>query len=202
MKRNLSGWGVTIAGLLLAAAGAWAMWTGWDMILIERGWSLFIAGAVAVSGGVVTVALGRVVASLSRLAERPVAVAAPETEAVVVAEPPPAATPRPVAPAPTLPPEPIPAPAPAPVVEEPREPSPPPILRQRYGYSRGTPPLARTPVEPAPAPEPPTEVDRYTSGGATYVMLSDGSVEVHGPNGVRRYASLALLKAEAALHSL
>jgi hypothetical protein len=196
MKRNLSGWGVTIAGLLLAAAGAWAMWTGWDMILIERGWSLFIAGAVAISGGVVTVALGRVIASLARLAARPVAVPAPAAEAVVVAEP----VPAPIA-APQ--PEPIPPPAPAPVVEGPREPSPPPILRQRYGYSRGTVLSPRAPAEAVPAaPEPPTEVDRYSSGGATYVMMSDGSVEVHGPNGVKRYASLAILKAEAALQSL
>ncbi len=67
MQRNFSGWGVTVSGLLLVASGVYAMWTGWDMILLERGWSLFIAGAVAVSGGVVTAALGRVIAQIARL---------------------------------------------------------------------------------------------------------------------------------------
>jgi hypothetical protein len=48
-------------------------------------------------------------------------------------------------------------------------------------------------------PEEPAEVDRYTAGDATYVMMSDGSVDVHGPEGVQRYPSLEALKADAAL---
>lgn len=225
MKRNLSGWGVTIAGLLLAAAGAVAMWTGWDMILIERGWSLFIAGAVAISGGVVTVALGRVVGALGRLAEPAaitVAAAAPVTEAAAApagrpAEPertaaaaPPLIAPsaQTAAPAPVVAakiiappaPEPLaPPPPPPPAVEEPPEMA---ALRQKLGYSRGGRPRfsERAPAPEAVKPEP-TEVDRYTAGESTYVMMSDGSVVVHSPEGVQRYASLAVLKAETALQS-
>lgn len=218
MKRNLTGWGVTIAGLLLAGGGALAMWSGWDMIVVERGWSLFIAGAVALSGGVVTMALGRVIAALGRLGSLAPAVEATRREAAAVPPPAPLAPPSaPVAepePARTFDAEPImdgPAAAPEPApIERPaytpsREPPSPP-LRQRQNYSRGGPPLLRgslsesglTPAGPAAEPK---EVDRYTTGDSTYVMMSDGSVEVRGPKGVRRYASLAELKTQTAARS-
>ncbi len=144
MRRNLSGWGVMAAGLLLAGGGIYAMWTGWDMILLERGWSLFISGSMALSGGVVTMALGRVIAHIARLA--PV--------------------------------EPLPAAANA----SPEAPQP-------------APEAAPSPDLPAPPVEAqPTEVDRYTADGSTYVMYSDGSVEVLGPTGAQRYPSLAALR--------
>lgn len=61
------GWAVFGLGLLLMLFGLYGMWAGWEQILIERGWSQFIAGATAVSGGAVTMALGRVVNLLGRL---------------------------------------------------------------------------------------------------------------------------------------
>lgn len=248
MKRNFSGWGVITAGLLLAVGGVLAMWSGWDMILLERGWSLFIAGAVALSGGVVTIALGRVIAALTKALEaRPVVAAAPTGEPAVAAPAAPVLAPAPVAATPpaaqSVPPSPPPiAERPIskppvfeePVFEEPVQGKPvakepmaepvversitedvrPPVLRQSYGYARGFPPLRRADPPPAPdvaklspdvaklAPDvvkpAPTEVDRYTSGDSTYVMMSDGSVEVRGPNRVKRYASLSELKAETA----
>jgi len=74
MKRH--GLGVTFLGLALALAGLYGMWTGWDYIQLERGWSLFIGGATAVSGGVVTIALGRAIGVLGRIAD-----SAPKTQA-------------------------------------------------------------------------------------------------------------------------
>jgi hypothetical protein len=68
MKRH--GLGVTVLGLALAVAGIYGMWTGWDYIQLERGWSLFIGGATAVSGGVVTIALGRAIGVLGRIADQ------------------------------------------------------------------------------------------------------------------------------------
>jgi hypothetical protein len=68
MKRH--GLGVTVLGLALAVAGIYGMWTGWDYIQLERGWSLFIGGATAVSGGVVTIALGRAIGMLGRIADQ------------------------------------------------------------------------------------------------------------------------------------
>lgn len=67
MKRH--GLGVAFLGFALALAGLYGMWTGWDYIQLERGWSLFIGGATAVSGGVVTIALGRVIGVLGRIAD-------------------------------------------------------------------------------------------------------------------------------------
>lgn len=45
-------------------------------------------------------------------------------------------------------------------------------------------------------PAPPVEVDRYVSGEATYVMYSDGSVDMQTYEGSRRYQSLAALRAD------
>ncbi|OAI31590.1 hypothetical protein A1351_04770 [Methylosinus sp. R-45379] len=61
---RLTRWGVLGLGVALTTWGVAAMFEGWDKIQIERGWSLFISGAVALSGGVVTLAI---VAALSRL---------------------------------------------------------------------------------------------------------------------------------------
>jgi hypothetical protein len=53
--------------------------------------------------------------------------------------------------------------------------------------------------EPPPKTEErPVEVDRYRSGDVTYVMFSDGAVEVHGQDGARqRFGSLAELRERA-----
>ncbi|MGD9545692.1 MAG: hypothetical protein AB7F41_01560 [Methylocystis sp.] len=145
------GLGVIFLGLALALSGAYAMWAGWDYIQLERGWSLFIAGATAVSGGVVTIALGRTIGVLGRIAEKGSA-----TPELVVME---SAAPE--------------------------------SAEDARGEAR--PPQQR----PATALKPPVEVDRYTAGGADYVMFSDGSVEVQTEGGAaRRYPSLAALRAE------
>ncbi len=52
MKRDFSGWGVFVAGGLLALLGVYWLLAGWEHIQIERGWSQFIAGAMILSGGV------------------------------------------------------------------------------------------------------------------------------------------------------
>ncbi|MGJ0509502.1 MAG: hypothetical protein ACR652_20740 [Methylocystis sp.] len=200
MKRNLSGGGVTIAGLLLAGAGAYAMWTGWDMILLERGWSLFISGAAMLSGGVVTMALGCVIAHLARLSTQlqPAAANAPakaEARGQGAAEAP-AARPKPEARSAKQ--EATPAFAPAALPPKPAEAqTPEPIARpdDAPGLS------ALFPVVAESGTEEPTEVDRYEAGGATYIMMSDGSVEVRGPNGRQRYPTIAALKADSGLRS-
>lgn len=187
MRPNLSGGGVTIAGLLLAGAGVYSMWTGWDLILLERGWSLFISGAVMVSGGVVTMALGRVIAHMARFAAQPAraAVAPEEREAPAqTAVETPAARPK----ADIRPPrtEAAPAPAPKPVEQAPE--AKPTVVSDLFKAMRK-------------AEAPPTEVDRYDAGDSTYIMMSDGSVEVLSPNGRQRYPSLAALKADAGIRS-
>ena len=76
------GLGVIFLGLALALSGAYGMWSGWDYIQLERGWSLFIGGATAVSGGVVTMALGRAIGVLGRIADR-----VPATQANAATDP-------------------------------------------------------------------------------------------------------------------
>ncbi len=195
MKRNLSGWGVTTAGLLLAGVGAYAMLAGWDIILLERGWSLFIAGSVAVSSGVVTMALGRVVAHISALGAKLDASAPLEPHEVeegaadALAVPPPApgvaSPPLPAAPFPPRPPHYAPAASPDPLA----------MLAAAHAHAQSQ--------EHAQQQEEGegqlVEVDRYSAGDATYIMLSDGSVEVISPVGAQRYPSLAALRAEAEL---
>jgi hypothetical protein len=174
MWRKFSLGFVTILGVLLFLWGGTAMWIGWDMIQIERGWSLFIAGAAALAGGSVTLALGLVLLRLDDILL--------ETRLALPREP---KTPSEAPPS---------AKRPAPKPTPPAPPSPPPAET-----------LVEVPEnivawqQPHPAPEAePVEVDRYTADGVTYVMLSDGSVDVHSADGVRRYASLADLRAQAA----
>lgn len=140
---RLTRWGVVALGAALALWGPLAMWKGWDTIQLERGWSLFIAGAVAAAGGVVTLALAAVLSRLDhaiRLDERRAAQAAAKESAAA------------------------------------RENL---VARLR-------------PVED----EAPVEVDRYVSGGTVYVMFSDGSIELRGAGGSRRFASVADLRAQ------
>jgi hypothetical protein len=166
MKRIISIWGVTAGGLLLAGWGLVAMWSGWDQIQIERGWSLYIGGAAALAGGVVTMAIGVLIARLDRLLYARVAapILRPQFDASAFA--PSAGRETPAAPARK---EPQPAFADA-------------LLTKN---------------EPSSATEEAVEVDRYATGDTVYVMFSDGAVEVRTPAGLHRYASLALLRADA-----
>jgi hypothetical protein len=162
MWRNISRWGVSLAGLFLVVAGAAAMSSGWETIQVERGWSLFIGGSIAFSGGLIVAAVGQV---LARLDEFVAASKGRDIRETV-------------------------APAKPAKVENAQPP------RERP---------AQAPAAPPPAPKwqeqarsEPVEVDRYASGDITYVMFSDGAVEVRTPDGAQRYASLAELRAEAA----
>jgi hypothetical protein len=141
---RLTRWGVVVLGAALALWGPAAMWKGWDTIQLERGWSLFIAGAVAASGGVVTLALAAVLSRLDhsiRIDER-------RAQQEVAKE---------------------------------------------SAAARGN---LVSRLRPAAEDEAPVEVDRYISGGTVYVMYSDGSVELRGAGGSRRFASVAELRAQ------
>ncbi|WP_246695647.1 hypothetical protein [Methylocystis rosea] len=83
------GLGVIFLGLALALSGAYGMWSGWDYIQLERGWSLFIGGATAVSGGVVTIAIGRAIGVLGRIADKVPATQASAADLINEAQAPP-----------------------------------------------------------------------------------------------------------------
>ncbi|WP_349367672.1 hypothetical protein [Salinarimonas sp.] len=52
---------------VMVLAGAWAVFAGWELLLLERGWSMLIAGATLATGGLV---LGGVAAVAQALAKR------------------------------------------------------------------------------------------------------------------------------------
>jgi hypothetical protein len=60
-------WIVAGAGVLLSIAGLYGLVTGASIIQVERGWASFIAGAVALSAGVITLALSAVMGRMEQL---------------------------------------------------------------------------------------------------------------------------------------
>jgi hypothetical protein len=176
MLQRVSKWGVTLLGLLLLVWGAAAMWNGWDVIQIERGWSLFIGGASAVAGGAVVCALGLVIGRLDRL----IAAATPARK-----------------PSTAEPPAPRESKAPTPKTAEVESVESKSGDSERLVVTAPEPwPLAAKAAEPEAEPDL-VEVDRYESGETTYVMFSDGAVEVRTAAGAQRYASLAELRSRA-----
>jgi hypothetical protein len=151
-------------GLMLIVGGLAAMATGWDQILIERGWSLFISGATLVAGGSITISLAAVIGRLDALAR----------SALVL----PKKTVEPMQPS-------------APRARDERAgDAPPPPLNATAVQSAPS----QAPAPPPEPLATPTVIDRYEAGGASYAMYSDGSVEVETEFGVQRYASLAELR--------
>ena len=60
-------WVVLVLGSVLALSGLVSIWQGSEIIQIERGWTEVIAGAVALSGGVVTVGIYFLLAQLEQM---------------------------------------------------------------------------------------------------------------------------------------
>jgi hypothetical protein len=58
---------VLALGALLSLCGAVAIYAGYGIIQVERGWAGVIAGATALAGGIVTIALGFILHGLSGL---------------------------------------------------------------------------------------------------------------------------------------
>ncbi|HEY8137608.1 MAG TPA: hypothetical protein VIF61_07185 [Methylocystis sp.] len=200
MLRRVSRWGVTALGVVLAVGGIVAMVGGWDIIQVERGWSLFIGGATVLAGAAVVIAVGQVV---FRLDEIVVATQLRRTGEKSPAPPAPAAKPQSKEPEPrSRQPSPQASPAPTPTLAQ------TPLAQQAPLAVAPAAPPAPSATEPERAAEAaaadeasgaePREVDRYESGDITYVMFSDGAVEVRTSNGAQRFASLAELRAQAA----
>lgn len=169
---------------------------GYPYMQIEFGWTEVIAGSVALSGGIVTIAIGAVLLSLAALrgAVERSGIAAPRDLAPLLpvrsADPDVARPPHPA------------------VVTEKRNPTPSPDETPAE-RSRTAAPERPASEKPAPRPsrpaavEPPvietpaapTLVGRYESSGSSYVLFSDGTIEVESKTGKRRFGSMDELKA-------
>ncbi len=203
---------VMALGLLLIAAGAASIIQGYPIVVVERGWTQVIAGATALSAGVVTLAIGFLIGAVNRLrrALAPAAAAHPPEPVAIAA-------PDPFAPPPSKDPiEPLPPPRTAPLdaapeaeiaggrgswIDEalsqdagPRRDEPAPAAADAPSFDQGE----AAPPEPEPvktARKPPTLVGRYAFGGADYLLYDDGSIDATTPAGVVRFNSLAELRA-------
>jgi hypothetical protein len=184
-----------LIALAMIGGGAAAVAYGWGIVLNERGWTMVIAGTVALSGGLLLLGIG-VVAGRIRRIERELSVfrdhvarlgagfplrsfEAERAPAAEISGPPLA---RSEAVSPSVGQEEQAVLKAADVIPEPAPPEASPGLR----------PVADAPKAPEPAA--PTVVGTYNSGGNAYVMFSDGSIEADTPSGHYRFKSLDELK--------
>jgi hypothetical protein len=61
------GWTFALLGLVMVAAGGGAIYMGWPLLPLERGWTLTISGAFCASSGAVCLALAGVIAETRRM---------------------------------------------------------------------------------------------------------------------------------------
>lgn len=96
MKRTIDRFALAV-GAALAMYGAYWMWTGWDIVQVERGWASLISGAVMMTGGLIICVVSWSTMRLASVLERAVApaiAAAPShASAPPLAESQPAASP-------------------------------------------------------------------------------------------------------------
>jgi hypothetical protein len=209
---------LVLVALAMIAGGAAAIVQGVPIMVLERGWTLVIAGAVVAGSGAILAGIGfslsalrRIEGELGRLRER-----VGRLDAAVPVPPPPsgltASREGPAGPTPPFPglgaePRPVPSARRTTVVSaaEPdraaqaSELALDPVANGRLGQ----PAAARAPNGAEPpsagpaktATQTPTVVGTYTSGGNSYAMFSDGSIEAETPNGQFRFQSLDELKA-------
>lgn len=203
-------YGVAIAMVL---GGASLAFYGYGIIMVERGWTLVIAGSVIASSGAV-------LAGIAHLSERIAGIqrgTGPLRERFGRLDPTtlpasPDAAAAPLAPAPRGPldlpgdaagagsetgaAEPRKAGNMRPAVEDTPAPvlSDAPLRGSTATTSQDASAPDRAPESPREAAGKPTVVGTYDSGGNHYVMFSDGSIEADTPNGVFRFGSLDELK--------
>jgi outer membrane biosynthesis protein TonB len=206
-----------VVAFAMVVAGLAAIYDGYAIVMIEKGWTKVIAGAVGASAGFLLFGVVAVLAHLKRIAAGLEALRPPAGDFEAPSRQPPqsaealaagidaalaASVPGPGQ-APEVPisaalAEPSPQNAPTapepPPVQAPDEPAAPEPLRapERRADSASEAPQAA----PKPAAgQPPTVVGTYSSGGNTYVMYSDGSIQAQTPTGLFRFDTLDELKA-------
>ncbi len=199
-------WLTLFLGLILALAGGAALAASFDLLTTELGLLYATCGAVALSGGVIVIAIGlliRRVDALRRAVLRGIEETRPERaeplappllagiEPVVLAEM--GAVPAREAPASEFS-EPAMAmtPAPSPALDDATDREAAAINENRKGHLPSLEALEQAAQEP---PAPPTLVGRYSAGGANYSIFSDGSIEAETDQGAFKFGSMSEFKA-------
>jgi hypothetical protein len=167
-------WLVFFFGLVLSLVGALALAASIDLRGTELGPEYAISGAVALSSGIITLAIGALIRRIDAMAWR---IAPPPREPAYAESSAPAYE----------------APSresysePAPVAEADEE----PINENRTGHLPSLNAIDHALQEPEAAP---TLVGRYSAGGANYMIFSDGSIEAETEQGAFKFASMGDFK--------
>jgi hypothetical protein len=169
-------WFAFLLGLILSLAGAAALVASVDLLTIQIGMIYAICGAVALGAGCIILAIGGLIRRVDALA-----MPTPQPEIVYVES----GAPLVDAPAPELYAE------PAPLVEAADD----PINENRTGHLPSLAGIEQALQEPEAAP---TLVGRYASGGANYMIFSDGSIEAETEQGAFKFPSMSAFKAHLA----
>ena len=198
---------VFVLSLLLLVAGAAAGYMSLDLLPTAPGLLYAFAGAVSAVGAIIVFALGVVAVRVGRLTRA----LADQAAAVWMPAPPPAAFEEPAALSPEVEdaepearaeePEPEPqasVEAPASGEEavtgperEDEAASEEPVNENRSGRLPTLEAIERAIETPEP---PPTLIGRYASGGANYMIFSDGSIEAETDEGAFKFASMGDFK--------
>lgn len=169
-------WVFALLGLATTIAGGGAIAVGWPLVPLERGWTMVIAGAALVSGGLVCLALAALMSEtrrtrlavergLARLASGPI-----EAEAVEIASTSLSGHERMS----------IPATAPAGASAA--------ASRATHGEVALGSEQEAAPVEMRPARS-------FTVGDTTFVVFTDGSIEARSSEGTERFQSMEEVRA-------
>jgi hypothetical protein len=160
---------MVVGGVLLSIAGAASVWQGLDIVQLERGWTMVISGAVAFTGGVVTLAIGLLTREV-RLVRLAIGPAKPQKrKASQAAESEPA----------------------APVQAADQQAFVDAAIPARA--------RARPEEPDAASQRPrPRALRRFEAHGATYTLFADGSIEADSPEGQRTFSDMDALRAHLA----
>ena len=192
-----------VLGALLVAAGVGGLIGSFDLLPTEIGLLYAVCGTLALSAGIVTLAIGALIRRVDAFAAAVRASQSSDSRQISPAAAPslrdrdarqssPAAREPTFADAPAAR-EPAFAEAPAAIEVEPdARAADEPVDENGSGRSPTTAAVERAPGEPEPAP---TLVGRFSAGGANYMIFSDGSIEAKTENGAYKFASMSDFRA-------
>ncbi len=183
-----------VLGLLLVAAGVGGLVASLDLLPTEIGLLYAACGTLALSAGCVTLAIGALIRRLGAVAaafrsaqDRELWQGLPAATGGGVAsrESEPAGGDEATAPASVDEPGPIESEPIAPADDD-------PVNENRTGHLPTMAAIEHALVEPEASP---TLVGRYSAGGASYMIFSDGSIEAETESGAFKFASMSDFKA-------
>ena len=192
-------WIALFLGLILTSAGGVAVFYSVDLLPTELGVVYATCGAIGLSGGFITIAIGLLIRRVDALQRIP-----SRNDARPAERPEPVMPPLVAGIAPVAVPErsvhaadtevsgfsPATAPEPSAMLDN-CDVSGAPINENRKGHL----PILDAPEPAAVEPSPPKLVGRYGAGGANYSIFSDGSIEAETDQGAFKFASMGDFKA-------